>query len=197
VSSFYGEGRDKENREYYGIILYFDRRSISFKRRGNIIRLRNSLIGEVLGEEYLKFLKVQLNHDIVVNPMERVCLDGPYRRKVARVIGLVRYQDLSPKSREVLEDAIEKVVRINELKWVDFFNKSGLFTHKVHVLELLPGITKKKVDVIVDEREAQPFASFKDIRERTGIDPVKSIKEKILEEITGDAKYYILTRNRD
>ncbi len=189
-----GRPKFREARESFGVLVSFTRRSLSIKKRGGVVRVRNSLVGEVVGEEYLKLLLVQLDENAIVNDLDRLSLEGPYRRKVVRVLGAIEYKDLTDEAKEGLPKAIEKIVRMNELKWVDFFNKTGLFTHKVHTLELLPGISRKRVAKIIEEREAQPFTSFKDIEERTGVDPVKSIRDKLLEEIKGEAKYVILLR---
>ena len=65
----------------------------------------------------------------------------------------------------------------------------------MHTFELLPGIGKKYMWQIVNEREKKPFTNFIDIQERTGLpDPVKMIVKRILEELTTDQKYCIFTR---
>jgi putative nucleotide binding protein len=65
----------------------------------------------------------------------------------------------------------------------------------MHAFELLPGIGKKYMWQIVNERDKKPFASFKEIQERANVpDPVKAIVRRILDELTSDQKYRIFTR---
>jgi len=47
------------------------------------------------------------------------------------------------------------------------------------------------VAVILEERDSRPFTSFRDFKERVGIDPLESISKKIVEEMKGEARKYI------
>jgi len=82
-----------------------------------------------------------------------------------------------------------------EQRFLDFFNQAQAVTPRMHALELLPGIGKKSMWQIVNERERKPFISFKDIRERAGVsDPIKIIARRILEELSQESKYRLFTR---
>ena len=67
---------------------------------------------------------------------------------------------------------------------------------RLHQLELLPGVGKKHMLDILAQREKKPFESFKDLSTRVTLlpDPHKLIVERILEELKGESKYYIMTR---
>ncbi|MBU0962867.1 MAG: DUF655 domain-containing protein, partial [Nanoarchaeota archaeon] len=64
-----------------------------------------------------------------------------------------------------------------------------------HQLELLPGMGKKHMQEIIDEREKEPFKSFKDIKERVKLipDPEKAVIKRIIEELEGQEKINLFT----
>ena len=65
----------------------------------------------------------------------------------------------------------------------------------MHALELIPGIGKKYMWQIVDEREKRPFESFKDLQERVNIpNPAKLLAKRVVEELMGESKYRLFTR---
>ena len=54
---------------------------------------------------------------------------------------------------------------------------------------MIPGIGKTYLNVIIKEREKEPFQSFSDIEKRVGLkEPIKHLIERIVEEITGKAR---------
>ena len=65
----------------------------------------------------------------------------------------------------------------------------------MHQLELLPGLGKKHMWEIIDERKFEPFKSFEDIKKRIKLmpDPKKIIINRILKEILGNEKHHIFT----
>ncbi|MHA1628104.1 MAG: DUF655 domain-containing protein, partial [Candidatus Baldrarchaeia archaeon] len=68
-------------------------------------------------------------------------------------------------------------------------------TMRMHQLELLPGIGKKIMWEILEERKKKPFESFKDLTSRIKMpDPVKAIVKRILIELEGEDKYYLFVR---
>ena len=77
-----------------------------------------------------------------------------------------------------------------------FFNEARPLTIRLHTLELLPGIGKKHLFHILDEREKEPFKSFEDIKQRVPLlgDPVKLIVSRIVKELTEPCKYYLFVR---
>ena len=65
----------------------------------------------------------------------------------------------------------------------------------MHALELIPGIGKKLMWQILEERERRPFESFEDLQRRVNIpDPVKLLTRRILRELSEDEKYFLFTR---
>ena len=66
----------------------------------------------------------------------------------------------------------------------------------MHSLELLPGVGKKHLTALLDARDDKPFESFGDITNRVPLlqDPVKLLTERVLIELKGESRFYILTR---
>jgi putative nucleotide binding protein len=58
----------------------------------------------------------------------------------------------------------------------------------------LPGIGKKHVIDIMDERRRKPFESFADIIQRAKLThPDKIVIKRIIQELGGNEKYYVFT----
>jgi len=92
---------------------------------------------------------------------------------------------------------LERIVLENEEKFVEFFNKAQPLTTRLHQLELLPGIGKKLMWAILDERKKGDFKNFKDITDRVkGLHhPERLIIHRIEEELKDEhVKYKIFTR---
>nr|MCG2895185.1 DUF655 domain-containing protein [Vulcanisaeta sp.] len=103
----------------------------------------------------------------------------------------IGYDELTSEAKNVLPEIVAKIVKSQESRFVDFFNKAGPITLKMHTLELLRGIGKKTLWQILEERKKKPFQSFEDIRSRVGIDPEKLIVDRILRELQGADQYRI------
>ena len=88
---------------------------------------------------------------------------------------------------------IKEIVEKDEAKYVEFFNKAQPLSTRMHILELLPGLGKKHMWEIVEERKAEPFKSFEDLKKRVKLmpDPVKILVKRIMSELMGTEKYII------
>ncbi|MBS7644727.1 MAG: DUF655 domain-containing protein [Candidatus Bathyarchaeia archaeon] len=151
---------------------------------------------QVLGEKYFTLLEVQLRPEAIVDLGEKLYIGKDRREKVLRVIGRIDFRDLTASAKAELETLLERIVSIQEARFLEFFNKSSAVTPRMHALELIPGIGKKSMWQIVKERERRPFSSFIDLKERGGVpDPHKLIAKRILEEVSGSSKYRIFTRS--
>ena len=89
---------------------------------------------------------------------------------------------------------IETIVKENEAKYIEFYNNAQPITTRLHMLELLPGIGKKMMWAIIDERKKGKFKSFREIEERVkGLHhPDKLIAKRIEEEIKDETIKYRL-----
>lgn len=151
-----------------------------------------------IGEE--RFLLIELkpatgvsaNLDVKIG--ERIALVGSLESQIFKFSRFLKYEDLTSTARAELPVVLEKVVRTQEKRFVEFFNTAQPISKKAHQLDLLKGIGKRTLWKIINERRRKPFESFKDISERTGIDPVKLIVERIIEELREPQTYYLFVK---
>jgi putative nucleotide binding protein len=117
---------------------------------------------------------------------EEVYIGEGKRDKVQYILGRCPREKLTETSKEQLKTYIEKSVKENEQKYVDFFNKAQAINTRLHQFELLPGLGKKHTQAILKEREEKKFENFEDIRSRVHNipDPQKAIEKRIFEELT-------------
>ncbi len=156
---------------------------------------RRRPIAQVVGEKYFMLLEVIPRPGVTLTIGERVYISRGYRDKIAFVYGRISYDDLSSVAKDELVNVVEKIIRTYEDVYVQFFNIAEPITIRLHALELLPGIGKKYMKVILEERRKRPFTSFKDLIERTKIpDPVKALRDRIVSEIMGEEKYYLFVK---
>lgn len=153
-------------------------------------------IAQVIGEEYFTLLEVVPLEGLVFKPGDRIFVGrGPEDRlysQISRVVRPITYDELSMVAKRELESVLEMIVDINEARFVDFFNNAKPLTVKMHQLELIPGIGKKLMWEILNERERQPFKSFADIEARVKVVGIKKkIIERVLSELQGKEKYRI------
>jgi putative nucleotide binding protein len=151
-------------------------------------------VAQLLGEEYFTLLEATVKPGVNVQLHERVYIGKEKRDKIDRILGRIRYDELTPTAKGELPAVIEKIVRSHEAKFIEFFNRAQPITPKMHAFELLPGIGKKFMWQIVGEREKKSFENFEDIHRRTLIDPVKAIVKRVIEELSTEQKYRIFTR---
>ncbi|MBR9689954.1 MAG: DUF655 domain-containing protein [Candidatus Altiarchaeota archaeon] len=100
--------------------------------------------------------------------------------------------DLSSAAKSELSSALDKIISENEDRFTNFFNKASPITTRLHSLELIPGIGKKHMWDIIENRR-KPFESLSDLKERLPLisDPRKGVKERILKELEEKEKYYL------
>jgi putative nucleotide binding protein len=146
-----------------------------------------------LGEDELKLLELVPRPGAVLAAGQRVplvALDGvpPPIDHVRRRLG---YDELTVSARTELTNALESVVKANEPRYLRMFNDAPAVSRRFHLLELLPGIGKKTMQQIVDERRRAPFQSFADLEARLHLkSPERLIVARIEQELSGaDDKY--------
>jgi len=150
---------------------------------------------QVIGETYFTLLEAEVRTSSQINLHERVYIGKDRREKINRIIGRVGYSDLTANAKAEALPVLEELIANQETRFVTFFNNSQAITPRMHALELLPGIGKKSMWQIINAREKKPFASFKDIQDRTSVgDPIKTIAKRVLDELTGGEKYRIFSR---
>jgi putative nucleotide binding protein len=164
-------------------------------RPGSRPGYRAGALVQVAGEEYFTLLEAIAKEGIALKTYDRVYVGKAAREKITYIIGRISYDELTSNAKMELPAVVEKIV-INREKWfVIFFNTAQAITPRMHALELIPGIGKKYMWQILDEREKRPFQSFDDLQQRANTpNPAKLIAKRILEELAGESKYRLFTR---
>jgi putative nucleotide binding protein len=148
-------------------------------------------VAQVLGEEYFSLLEVIVRDGIHLKVGSRVYIGDGKRDEVKFIKRRIDFKDLTGASKEEVADIVEKLVKTKPEKFLEFFNKAGPITTRLHQLELLPGIGKKHLWAIIAAKKEKPFESFEDLKKRVSMlpDPEKMIIKRILEELEDKDKH--------
>jgi len=166
---------------------------LDFLSHGHYSMDRSQPVAQVMGESFFSLLEVIIREDVTLKPEDRVYIGDKKRERVKYIRGRIEMKDLTAAAKDQLHEVVEHIVKKNPERFLEFFNKSGQITTRLHQLELLPGIGKKHLWAIISERKAKPFESFKDMKDRVPLlpDPEKMVVKRILEEIEGADKYRV------
>ena len=185
------EKETEKRYEEYAYVLDF----LPHGRPGARPGYRAGALVQVIGEEFFTLLETIAKEGVVLKSSERVYVGKDARDKITYIIGRIGYDELTTTARMELAAAIEKIVIAREPWFVNFFNTAQAITPRMHALELIPGIGKKYMWQILDERERNPFKSFEGLQKRANIpSPAKLIAKRVLEELSGESKYRVFTR---
>jgi len=122
--------------------------------------------------------------------------DVEQRELIQKIRGRITYQELTPSAHGELPYVIEDIIDADPQRFVKFFNDAPPISVRFHALELLPGVGKKSVEHVVQERKKGPFKDFDDLEERAGIQhPKRVVVQRIVKEIQDPTeKYHIFVR---
>jgi putative nucleotide binding protein len=132
---------------------------------------------------------------LILKPYDRVYVGKESREQVTYIMGRIGFEELTSSAKLELPMVIERIVLNREQWFINFFNTAQAITPRMHALELIPGIGKKYMWQIINERERNPFKSFDDLQQRASIpSPAKLVTKRVLEELSGESKYRLFTR---
>jgi len=152
-----------------------------------------------IGENQFTLLELVPKEDTTFSIGERIYVgkDAGKRKKIAKIKGRVNYESLTATAHGEMPYIILDIVHNTKERFIKFFNESPAISTRFHVLELLPGLGKKMMHDILDERKKKPFASFEDMGERIDFlrAPDKLIAKRVELELTDpNQKYRLFTR---
>jgi len=162
-------------------------------------QLRKEAVAQVLGTNWYTLLEIVPKMDekgryMKLAQQEEVYIGKGERDKVHFIKKRIMYEELTALASSELETSVQKLVKAQEKRFVDFFNNCQAISVRQHQLELLPKIGKKLMWEIIEARKTQ-FTSFEDIKNRVKNmpNPEDIITDRILAEIKAKEKYYIFT----
>ena len=157
---------------------------------------RKSSIAQAIGLNNFILLELVPKKGIFLQPYEEVYIGEGKREKIHHIIGRLAFEKLTTTAKSELEFVIKDLVKKNQTKFVDFFNKAQPLTTRMHQLELLPGLGKKHMWEILEARKEKAFESLADIKKRVKLmpDPEKAIIKRIIAEIKGKEKHRLFAK---
>lgn len=156
---------------------------------------RKTAIVQAVGATKFTLLELIPKKDVTLMPHDEVYIGDGKRDHIHHVNGRLTLDKLTNAARNELEFVITDLIKKNEARYVDFFNKAQPLTMRMHQIELLPGIGKKHMWDIIEAREDKPFESFADVKERVKLlsDPMKTVVKRIMMELEGNEKHRLFT----
>ncbi len=148
-----------------------------------------------VGEDELKLLEVLPRTGTALTPGSRVALVpiGGAPPPIDHVRRRIGFDELTVAARTELTAALAEIVKRNSARYLRFFNEAPAVSRRFHLLELLPGIGKKTMQQIVDERRRAPFQSFEEMEQRLHLkNPERLIAGRIEQELGGVEDKYRL-----
>ncbi len=151
-------------------------------------------VAYALGEDQFKLFELVPKTGINITPGDKVYIgkDLNLRQEILHVKKRISYSELTHTAKSELGAVIMQIIKNKEARFVNFFNEAQAITSRFHMLELLPGLGKKTMWAIVEERKKGPFKDFADIAQRVPLahQLEKLVAKRIEEELANaDEKY--------
>src|SRR3989338_3719441 len=180
----------EKEKEETAIVLDFLPNGYPFDGRPTHLR---SPIAQAIGKNHFVLLELVPKKGIHLQPHEEVYIGEGKREKIHHIVGKLPIDRLTATARSELDYIVKETVKKEEKKFVDFFNNAQPLSTRMHQLELLPGLGKKHMWGIIEERKGKPFESFDDIKKRVKLmpDPEKIIIKRVTLELQGKEKHRI------
>jgi len=187
-----GAGRQKR-REIYARVIDF--LPYGHPDDSRPVYQRKPLV-QAVGEDQFVLIELSPKKDKIPEVYDRVYIGEGEREVIDHVTKRLRYEELTPTAKVELPYVLENIIKDNEERFIKVFNNAKPITTRLHTLDLLPGIGKKLMWAIVEERKKGEFADFADLTKRVkGLHhPEKILAKRIEDEtIEENIKYRLFT----
>jgi len=151
---------------------------------------------QAVGEDQFVLIELSPKKDKIPEVYGRVYIGEGERPVIDHVTKRLRYEELTPTAKVELPYVLEIIIKENEERFIKAFNNAKPITTRLHTLDLLPGIGKKLMWAIVEERKKGEFAGFEDLMKKVkGLHhPEKILAKRIEDEIIEEnTKYRLFT----
>jgi len=176
-------------KEEYAIIL-------DYLQNGYPLEGKMMPIAQAIGKINLTLLELVPRRGTTLQNGEEVYIGDGKRDKIYYILGRLKREKVTESAKNQLQEFLSKVIKENEKKFVNFFNKADAINKRMHQIEMLPGMGKKHMKEVLEKREEKEFESFDDMKKRIPNlpDPEKSIQKRIFQELTSLERYNLFTR---
>lgn len=183
-----------KSKEEYVIVLDFLPNGYPFDTRSIH---KKTAVAQAIGVDHFTLLELVPKKGIFLQPYQRIYVGEGKREEIHHILGKLPVSKLTGTAQKELEFVVKEIVEKNEQLFVAFFNKAQPLTTRMHQVELLPGVGKKHMWEIIEQRKEKPFEGFADLKNRVKLmpDPKKAVVKRILEELEGKDKYHIFVDN--
>ena len=185
------EGRPPKREEIARVLDY-----LPYGRTPDSRTYQKQPLVQAVGETKFVLMEMTPKEGVVPVAGARVYIGSGSRDVIDHVNRRIDYSELSNSAKLELPFVIQTIVLEDEPRFIRYFNDAGPITTRMHALELLPGIGKKLMWSVLNERKKGPFKSFADLVERVkGLhNPEKLIAKRIEDELMDDRiKYRVFT----
>ncbi|MCD4666261.1 DUF655 domain-containing protein [archaeon] len=181
-------------KEEYAVVLDFLPNGHPFDPRQGY---RKTPIAQAIGKDHFILLELVPKTGIFLQPSEEVYMGEGKRDQIHHIYGRIFYDKLTKTAQAELDFIIQELVKKHEPRFIEFFNKAGPINTRRHQIELIPGIGKKHMWELLEQRKEAEFKNFEDIKNRVKLmpDPEKAVIRRIVSELKNDDKYRIFTEH--
>ena len=153
-------------------------------------------LAQGIGEKHFVLVEMMTKENVVPRSDDRVYIGEGDRPVIDHVKRRMIFSELTNSAQMELPRVIEKIILSDEKRFLSFFNDAYPITTRLHMLELLPGIGKKLMWGIIEERKKGKFESIAQLVSRVkGLHtPEKLLMNRILDELKDEnIKYRVFT----
>ncbi|MCL1983919.1 MAG: DUF655 domain-containing protein [Methanomassiliicoccaceae archaeon] len=152
-----------------------------------------------IGEEEFKLFEIvpKANANITIGDRVYIGKDAALRTQVDHIKKRVGFEELTSAAKAEMEFAIHDIVMMEQPRFIRFYNEAEAISLRKHMLEELPGLGKKTLIAILDERKKGAFKDFADLGTRVPLlkGPEKLIVKRIELELSDmTLKHYLFVR---
>jgi putative nucleotide binding protein len=153
-------------------------------------------LAQGIGEKHFVLVEMMTKEKVVPMSYDRVYIGEGDRHVIDHVKRRIIFTELTNSAQMELPGVIEKIILSDEKRFLSFFNDAYPITTRLHMLELLPGIGKKLMWGIIEEKKKGKFESIAQLVSRVkGLHtPEKLLMNRILDELKDEnIKYRVFT----
>ena len=152
-----------------------------------------------IGEEEFKLFEIVPKANAPITIGERVYIgkDPALRTQVDHIKKRVGFEELTNAAKAEMEFVIHDIVMMEQSRFIRFYNEAEAISLRKHMLEELPGLGKKTLMALLDERKRGAFKDFADLGTRVPLlkGPEKLIVKRIELELSDmTLKHYLFVR---
>jgi putative nucleotide binding protein len=159
-------------------------------------RYKREPVAYALGEDEFKLFELipKDNATLTVGDKVYIGKDVEMRVSILHVKRRVGYDELTNAAQSELPFVIENIVKEKEEKFIQFYNHAQAITTRFHMLELLPGLGKKTMWAVIEERRKGLFKTFEEVADRVPNihSPERLIVKRIEQELSDPEQKYHL-----